>query len=467
MIRKFVNRKSELSFLEERWKSNKFELIVIYGRRRIGKTELIKQFIKDKPNIYFLCDKRGTFDNISRFKKQISKFLQKPIIATNDLEEIFDYLLRETKGKRIVVIFDEFSYLVEKDDSIPSVFQRAVDNLLRNSNMFLILCGSSMSMMEIGVLSGKSPLYGRKTGHIKLEKLPFYSYFEFYPKNKIEKNIEFYAITGGIPFYMEKFSENRSTFENVKKEIASKNGRLFEEIDFLLREEFREPEVYKKIIEAISFGNSRTVNISNYTGISANKLWKYLNSLINLRIVGKDCPITEKKIKTKKTIYFIKDNFFDFYMAFVEPFKSDLMIDELFDFENNFKKNFNQFVGKKFEKLVREELVRIIFRNRFGKFGRWWQKDKEIDVVALNELEKKILFVECKWKNKVHVDDILSKLIEKAKDVRWYNEKREEFFCIFAKSFKRKIEEFKGRKVYCFDLEDLTEIFHYQKERND
>lgn len=465
MIRKFIDREQELNFLSERWKSNRFELIVLYGRRRIGKTELIRQFIKDKPHVYFLCDKRGTEENIERFKRKISLYLGEPMIASNDLEEVFKWLVEKVE-KRLIVAFDEFSYLAEKDASIPSLFQRAIDNVLIKSRVFLVLCGSSVSMMEKGILSYKSPLYGRKTGHLKMEGLPFHSYFDFFPKGSMEKHIEFYSILGGIPFYMEKFSDNLSTFENVKREIASKSGRLYEEPDFLLKEELREPDVYKKVIEAISLGNTKLVEIANYSKLLPNQLTRYLSVLMGLGILRRETNVIEKKPKSKKSIYSIDDNFFDFYFRFVEPFKSELAIGEFESFTSNFFLNFNAFVGKKFEKLLREELIHKIFGSKFSKVGRWWgwkreegeRKSSEIDIVALNEKTKEILFGETKWKTAVNAEKVVRGLAEKSECVQWFNRERKDSFAIFAKSFSKRIENWKGKKVYCFDLKALKNL---------
>ncbi len=257
---------------------------------------------------------------------------------------------------------------------------------------------------------------------------------------------------------MEKFSPKKSTFENVRDEIASRKGRLFEEVEFLLKEEFREPETYKRIVEAIALGNTKLVQIANYSHIPPNQLTKYLQALINLDIITKEKIVTEKKPRSKKIIYSIKDNFFDFYFSFVEPFKSDLEIDEFKNFEEHFFRNFNQFVGRKFETLIKAEIINLVFRSEFTKVGKWWHKDKEIDVVALNEKTKEILFCECKWKGGVNASKIAKELREKARYVQWYNERRKERFAIFAKSFSKKIEEYEGRKVYCFDLRDLERV---------
>ena len=186
MVLKFKNRKEELGFLEKRYKNRTFEFFVIYGRRRVGKTELIKNFLKNKPHLYLLCNKSGTKRNIERFKRKIAEYLHEPVIATNDMEEIFSYLAGKTKDKKIVIAFDEFSYLVEKDSAIPSIFQVVIDEVLKNTNIFLILCGSSISMMEKGVLSYKSPLYGRKTAHIRVMPLALDYFTDFFPQNRKE-----------------------------------------------------------------------------------------------------------------------------------------------------------------------------------------------------------------------------------------------------------------------------------------
>ena len=454
MSRIFIDREKELNLLENKYNSNNFELIVIYGRRRIGKTRLIKEFIKDKPYIYFLCDKTGTKLNIQRFKKSISEFLKEPEVMLEDLEDIFRYLIKKYK-KRLVIVFDEFSYLVEKDPSIPSIFQRVIDNVLQDSNIVLILCGSSISMMEKRVLSTKSPLYGRKTCHLKIKRLPFKSYFELYPKNDIKKNIEFFSVTGGVPFYMNIFKEEKSLYENVVSEIANRYGRLWEEVDFLLKTELREPDVYKKILEAIALGNRKLVHIAHRIAIEPNKVSKYLLILENLQIVKKEYPITENKLKTKKSLYYIDDNFIDFYMGFVEPFKEDLEFETFDNFTNNFKNRINLFISKKFEKLVREELVKMLFKN-FNKIGTYWDKNVEIDILALNEQKKELLAVECKWKENVDPYKVCKSLVDKLGYVTWNKECRKEYLCIFAKSFKKKISEFKGYKVFCYDLKDIS-----------
>ncbi|MFQ5620486.1 MAG: ATP-binding protein [Candidatus Nanoarchaeia archaeon] len=454
MFLKFINRDEELGFLKKRHKQGKYELIVIYGRRRVGKTELIKHFIKDYTALYFLCDKSGTEKNINRLKKRIAQILNEPIIETNDLEEIFDYL---AKKKNIILIFDEFSYLVEKDKSIPSIFQRTIDEVCKKNNMFIILCGSSISMMEKGVLSYKSPLYGRKTAHIKLQQIQIKYFPKAFPKNTLEKNIEFYSIVGGVPFYFERLDDKKSIKENIIEHILSKTGELYEEIDFLLKEELREPDIYKSILLAIAQGNTKTAEIANKSGIKVQDIDRYLKVLISLGIIKREIPITENK--SKRSIYIIDDNLFSFWFKFAEPYKSDLEINELDLALKNFKKKFTNYVGIQFEDIVKKEITRKTKIMEIEKIGKWWghhrekgeRKEIEIDCVGLNNTTKEILLAECKWKQNVDGKKELEKLKNKAQYIKWNKNKRKEHYAIFAKSFKTK-------EANCFDLKDIEKM---------
>jgi AAA+ ATPase superfamily predicted ATPase len=453
----FINRKDEMDFLEERYNKPGFDFFVIYGRRRIGKTELNKNFIQNKPHIYMLCNKAGTAANVSRFKQEIAKLLNEPVIATGDLEEIFSYLVPKAKEK-LVVVLDEFSYLVEKDDSVPSLFQAVIDEVLKEKNVMLIICGSSISMME-SLLGYKNPLYGRKTGHIKLDYLKFRYFKDFFPRNDIDENIRTYAILGGVPFYLDKFDPGISALENAKKEILSKKGRLYEEVDFLLREEMREPDVYKGILSAIAQGNAKVADIANRAGIKASDMDRYLKTLIMLGIIRKEIPVTEKK--SKRTLYTIDDNFFDFYSRFFEPYRSDIEMGEMRNIEENISKNFNAYTGKKFENLIRKEAIMRISPFPISRAGKWWgfyrengqKKELEIDIVALNEQTHEILFCECKWQKNVNSEIIYQELKEKATFVNWNNKDRKEYYAVAARSFS-----IKTGHARCIDLNEIEKV---------
>ena len=460
---KFINREQELEFLENRYKNKNFEFIVLYGKRRVGKTELIKKFLAGKKHIYFLCDKSGTERNFMRFKNKVAEHLNEPTIETNDPEEVFKNLAIKSKEKSVIV-FDEFSYLVEKDSSIPSIFQVVIDEVLKNTNNMLILCGSSISMMEKGTLSYKSPLYGRKSGHWKVLPMKFKEIGEFFPKNDTCENIEFWSVLGGIPLYLEDFSDEENIFDNIHKQIMNKEGRLYEEIDFILKEELREPDAYKGILTAIGSGKTKVSEISSSSKIKIQDIDKYLKVLIRLGIIKREVPASESK-KTKKAVYGFDDNFFEFWFEFCEPFKSDIEIGEFSQIEDKLKSDFNSYLGRGFENLILELIKdKILLKNMsFSKIGRQWGKFEgekgknvyEIDILCLNEEKKEILFGECKWQDKVDSEKIVKECFVKSKFGEWNNEKRKEYFAVFAKSFKNKIKEFEGKKVYCFDLKDI------------
>jgi AAA+ ATPase superfamily predicted ATPase len=455
---RFIDRERELKFLEEKFR-NKRQLIVLYGRRRVGKTELIKRFCENKEYIYFLADKRGTLLNAERFAGIAAEHFNDVPPKVRNFDDAFAYIARRLNEKKIVIVIDEFSYLVEKDDSIPSVFQLIWDEILKDKNVMLILCGSLVSMME-NLLSYKSPLYGRRTGQWKLSPLRFNDIKQFFSSYSTEEKVMAYSILGGIPFYLNAFDDRKDIYTNIEEKILTKGEVLYEEVEFLLREELRDYSTYLSILEAIARGNTRLSEIANYSKIQAKDLPKYLNVLIRLDIVERVFPVTEKKT-TKKTIYKIKDNFFDFYFRFVYPSKSDLEVGNTKKVMDIIKKGINAFVGEKFEDISREFLYEMSLKGlmpfEFSSVGSWWEKDKEIDIVALNKEKKKILFCEVKWQNlnKSEAEEILENLRKKAGAVKWFNKVRKEYFCLICKMLKDK-KDLQEKGYLVFDLEDFS-----------
>jgi len=455
---RFIDREQELEFLNGRYKARGFEFIVLYGRRRVGKTELVHQFVQDKPHLYFLADRRGVPRNALRLRRDMALFLKEPEIAATELDQIFGWFMDRIKGRPVIII-DEFPYLVDKDKSIPSVLQLIIDGDLKDRNLMLILCGSSVSMMERSVLGSKSPLYGRKTGHWKVLPFSFIESARFFPKNPISRSVEFYSVLGGVPFYLEKFTERKPTLDNIEEEILKRSGHLYEEIDFLLKEELREPDMYKAILEAIGSGRGRTSEISDVTQIAVNTLDPYLKVLMRLGIISKITPVTDGK-RSKRSRYVISDPLFRFWFTFAEPFKSDLELGRTDRCRAVVQAQLPSFVGKAFEGICTEFLTRQ-FPGRWPRMGPWWGVRRvegqriveEIDVVGLNDSTKEAIFAECKWKDGVDPDAILRRLEEKAGLVDWNTRTRKGLFAIFAKSFKRKVQR---PDVLLYDLESLN-----------
>lgn len=453
----FVGREDELKFLEERYAQGKPQLIVIYGRRRVGKTELIREFSKGKNAIYFLAEKGNADVNFERFSERIAEASGQGGISFKGWREAFEYLKKQ--NKKLVVAIDEFPYLTQGDPAITSKFQTIADEVMRGSSIYLVLCGSSISMMEDDVLAYKSPLYGRRTGQWQLNPLPFRSARLFFPKYDLEKQIEAYAVGGGIPLYLLEFDDGLSPMENIKAKIFSKGCILYEEPKFVLNQEFNDAKVYFAIFEALADGKTTIKELSDCIRVDSRNLNKYLNALMRLHYVSKAYPLFYEKNK-KKARYSIKDNFFDFWFKFVNPNFSDLEMGDIAKMEEKLLPLFNPFVGRKFEQ-VAEELLRELNKSgklpfHFDKMANFWDatKDKtviEIDRIAVNTKERKLLVVECKWERGVSAKKLLAETREKI-NLSPLFEKHEVHYAFFAKSFKDKNNE---AGALLFDLKEI------------
>jgi hypothetical protein len=457
---RFINREKELEFLEERFREKEKQLLILYGRRRVGKTELVKRFFRGKDFIYFLADRRGTLLNAERFAGIAAEHFDDVTPRVNDFDDVFRYIVKRS-GEDLIIAIDEFSYLVEKDDAVPSIFQLIWDEIISKKKIMLILLGSLISMMEKGALSYKSPLYGRRTGQWKLLPLPFKEAVKFH-RIPMEDSIKVYAVFGGIPMYLKEYDKDKDIFSNIMDKVIKKGSPLYEEVEFLLREELRDYSSYLSILEALAKGNSRLVEVANYSKISAKDLPKYFNTLIKLNLIEKNHPITEKE-KTKKTLYKITDNFFKFWFKFVYPNKSDIEIGNLAKVRGIVRREFNSFVGEAFEDIAREFLLELNKSSRlpfrFSKIGRWWHKGEEIDLVALNDETKDIVFFEVKWGKltKKDADRLLSEVKRKAELVKWHNRSRKEHYGITAREIAGR-EELRREGILAYDLADF-ELF--------
>lgn len=461
MITKFVGRKEELGFLERKYGETGAQLIIIYGRRRVGKTELVKNFFRGKEHVYFLSSKIAINEQLGQFITSVSEALEDETVM--DLKPNFETIFKYIAGieKRLIVVIDEFPYLIDADKTIVSLFQRIWDLYLNESNIFLILMGSSIGMMENEVLGYKSPLYGRRTGQWKVEALSFKDLRSFFPEYSVEERIRTYSILGGIPFYLQQFDDSNAISTSIKEKVLTKGEILYEEPEFLLREELREPRVYFTILKAISYGNSKFGNIMNASGLSKSTLTRYLDILGKLHIIRRELPITEKNPeRSKKGIYKIDDPFFRFWFRFVLPNVSKIEEDVERAYDDDIHPFIEQFVSFSFEDVCKEFLVELNKNKqnglplRFTRIGSWWHRDNEIDIVALNEDTKEILFAECKWQNKKVGIKVYDELKEKSGLVKWNNEERKEYFALFSKvGFTPGL---KNEEVLLYELKDIN-----------
>ena len=320
----FIGREQELEFLNGKYKSVGGQLVVLYGRRRVGKTETLRQFCKGKPHVFFSCTQ--TTDKV-QLRNFSGRMLKENIPAGHYLSEFGDWesALRSVlelpygEAKKLLVI-DEFPYMCRGNGSIPSILQNLWDGELRNANVMIILCGSAMSFMEKELLAEKNPLYGRATGIYKMKEMGFYDAAKFFPDYSPRDQVLAYAVLGGIPHYLRQWDPQLSVDENIKKNILTKGCILYSEVDFLLHQELRETPIYNSIIEAVALGNTKLNDISQKSLVEdTSKTSVYLRNLIELGIVEREFSVDAKlreQANANRGTYRLTDNFFRFWYAF-------------------------------------------------------------------------------------------------------------------------------------------------------
>ncbi|MEK6915844.1 MAG: ATP-binding protein [Nanoarchaeota archaeon] len=426
----FKDRKNEQKEIKVILDSNKFEFLIIYGRRRVGKTELILETTKHKKRLYYLAT---TEKNAERFHNTCVEYNSNANNIKQDFEALIDYF----KDKADVIIIDEFQNLIKENPSIISIFQSLVDTKLNKTKLKLILLGSSISIITSKVLSYQSPLYGRRTASFKLKPINFFDMKEFFPGKSLQELIEIYGFSDGIPYYIIKINDRENFWKWLEEQLKGEIRFLRDEIDFITRYEFENPSTYKVILEAIANGKNKLNEIKQYTKFKRTDLSPYLKNLLEVDMIKREIPLT-KNLKSRNGRYFIKDNFLSFWFKFIY---SNLSSIETGSFKiNRIKDNYSEYLGRIFENIVFQYIVRNDLIDA-DKMGRWWFKDKEIDLIALNDKHKEATFIECKWKDNVNPSEIFKSLKEKARHFEWNNGKRKEKYIIFAKSFSKKIEE--------------------------
>lgn len=438
----FVGRDEELSFLNEKYDSSQSEFIVIYGRRRIGKTALIKEFIRNKKHTFYSAVQITDSVQLEKMSTIILNEFEGEIYTDKfgNWEMLFKFLADQCNdGEKHVLIMDEFPYMVEGNRSLPSVLQKMWDHHFKDLNVMLIISGSSMSFMEKEILSEKNPLYGRTTGILRISELEFEVARAFMGEGGLTLHMDYYSIFSGVPYYLSLIDPSVSLEENIKKNILRNGSVLFNEVEFLLKQELREVAQYNAIIESIALGDTKMNDIYQKTGIEKTKLPYYLGGLIDLGIVRKEYPSTIKvkeQAKRRSGIYKIDNSYFRFYYAFVYPYISELMEGNIdIVLEDVIMERLPMFTSIEFEKVAICYIRQLVKSNqapiRAVRIGRWWNKDIEIDIVAY-DINGSFLFGECKWRN----EKVNMKVLDQLKHKAEFLEKTvgDKYYILFSKS---------------------------------
>ena len=418
----FINRSNELQALNREYKKERSSFSVIYGRRRIGKTALIEEFIKDKPHIYYYATEVSLHLQLELFSQEVTRFFSLPKeFRFESFDSALEFIANQNLTNKLILVIDEFQNLAKALPAFPSILQKSWDRYLAKANIHLVLCGSVISMMHSQVLHYNAPLYGRRTQSMHLKPIKFRYLKDFLPKLDFNTLLKVYASFGAVPKYLLEYDQNISFQENLRTKILDKNSYLYNEGYFLLKQEISEAASYFSILEVISKGETKIGNIASALGVNASMLTRYLGKLIELDIIEKEIPITEKNpLKSKLGRYKIKDKFLQFWFYYVYKNMSFLEIGEVDAVMEEIEKNFvDRFVSFAFEDVIKELLIKEpekILDFRPTKVGRWWNNKEEIDIVAFDD--ENIAFIECKYQKRVDKENVLQKLIQKSSAIR-------------------------------------------------
>lgn len=463
----FIGRKNELAFLESCYSNPKAQLVILYGRRRVGKTETLREFCKNKDHVFYASQEAARPEQIASFSQRMfeaGSAASRYLSSYGSWEAAFSDIPQLPFSDKKLVVIDEFPYIVKGDASIPSMLQNLWDHVLKDANVMIVLCGSAMSFIEKELLSEKNPLYGRATGILRMDPMPYWDAAKFFPRYSPEEKILSYAVLGGIPHYLSQFDPDAAVGENIKRSILRKGSALYSEVEFLMHEEFRETAVYNSIIQAVALGATRLNEIAQKTMLGSQKASVYLKNLVEVGILEREFSVADsikEQANGQRGLYRVSDNFFRFWYSTVFANRSSL---ELFDvdgvYEHEVQPMLGEFASLPFERIcadwVRKQNREGHLAFRLTSIGRWWSKGAEIDILGSDKAHKRLLLGECKFTHaKVGMGEY-GALAAKAELFRG----EESHLYFFSKSgFDRKIFELQraDSKLHLIGIADLFE----------
>ena len=442
-MKRFVDREQEMNTLQREYERNGSSLVVLYGRRRVGKTTLISEFIKDKKALFFLASEESESQNRLSFQEKTAEFLNSNLLKNAEVKSwdvLFKAIMDAPFDSKPVIVLDEFQYLGKANPAFPSIFQRIWEEILKDKSVMVILCGSLISMMQSQTLAYGSPLYGRRTAQIRLKQIPFHYYQEFFPDKSRRELIEMYAVTGGVPKYIELFAQSGDIYSAIEQCVLNRSGYLYDEPHFLLQQEVSEVGSYFSIIKAIAAGNTKLSAIAGVLEVKSTSLTKYLKTLIDLDILEREVPVTEgNPEKSKKGLYKIKDNYLRFWFAFVYPNMSFIESGHSRIVMDKIRKSLvRSHIAFVYEDVCKERMWEMnaegVWPFYFSKLGRYWDAKEEIDIAAIDPEGKNLILGECKyWQEPVGIS-VLRDLEAKAKTVVWERNERKTWYVLFSAS---------------------------------
>ncbi len=433
-MQKFIGRKDELQKLNMLYEASGFQMAVVYGRRRIGKSTLLTEFIRDKKAIYYMATKVGAARNVELLGAEVLRVLAPSMqnVSFKNLENLLSFIGESASDEKLIFVIDELPYWAEKDEGLLSVFQKFADTEWAEKNILFILCGSALSFMEDKVLSEKSPLFGRRTSQIKLEAFSYREAAEFVPNYSNEDNAICYGITGGVAKYLSMINPKKDIHENIIEQFFEKTGYSYDETRNLLIQEFNDITLVNNIIEQIASGENTLNIIASKVHEKDSTVLYSLNKLISVGLVEKRNCITEEKNK-KKSQYVLKDQMFRFWYSFVPAASSSIELGKgAIYYDKAVKPNLHMFMGKVFEEMCTYYTLNAGLDGKLNCFvtetgtwwgteslqdqnGKWYAQSADVDVVGISTVDKGMVVGECKFKNEKIDKTIYETLVRRSK----------------------------------------------------
>ena len=438
----FIGRDFELRTLNSLYDEDRFQFVPITGRRRVGKTRLIEEFIKDKRSIMFKAVPGNETINLSMFNELVSG---DP--TPQRLDRILWKAEEISNGERLVLVIDEYPNLVEDSKHNGGLINNFIEAVRGTSKLFIILCGSSMSIMESEVMGKKSPLYGRRTGQIRLQPFDFETSLKMLAGFSKTDAMAIYGLVGGIPYYLEQFDPDKSLEDNIKDRYLNPTSVIAGEPELMFLTEFRKPATYYSVIHAISKGRMTPSEIAQMVGIKIDMVSHILTKLDLLGFVRKDEPFGGR---SRDVHYVVDDRLLASYFRFVYPSYKDMTSTNIDTAYRHIDTNLNQYLGHVFEDVCAE----YVRKHGYGNVGRWWKGPEEIDIVATSE--DTMLFAECKYRNELTDADLIDDLIEKSRLVRTHDMTVR--YALFSRSGYTKVAEMRA-EAEGFELHRFDDMF--------
>lgn len=465
----FIGREYELDCLENLYNSGKFEFLVLYGRRRVGKSELLTQFANSHKTLFFSAQEQSPALNLTAFLEKVKEYFNLDYTPQfNDWFEAIKFLNEKISTldlkEKFVLIIDEFPFVAKDYPTIKSIIQHTIDHIWQHKNIMLVLCGSSVSFMINEVLGYSSPLYGRRTANIELKPLNYLDASKFLPNYSSEDKILAYSILGGIPQYLKTFNPNKTLKQNILDNIVKSTSSLADEVNLLLKQEFREPAIYNSILTAIACGYTKLNEISTKIGEENTKVIKYINELKEIKIIDRQYPYGEKENR-KNSFYYISDNYFKFWFKYIFKlrYQNPLLPDEIVVEE--ILQDLPSSIGLIFERICEQYFYKIARLKQLPFYpngiGKWWgnnpakKSQDDVDILGINE--NKGIFCECKFRKEKFDLPEFNDLIC-ASNI--FTNITEKYYYIFVKSgyTQAVIDEAKKYNVKLLTIDDLFNI---------